>query len=155
MAARGAAWFLVAAGCLACAPAYHRAAPYRNDPQRAAALERHAAEVCAASGTVNQPSERFFTDGCSWFPDGTWQGCCVEHDIAYWCGGSRRQRCAADRALADCVARSDPTWRGTVLGPLMRGGVGLGGAPWLPTYFRWGFGHAWPGGYDDGVEPTQ
>jgi hypothetical protein len=33
------------------------------------------------------PTRAFLTDGCSWWPDGAWQECCVTHEIAYWCGG--------------------------------------------------------------------
>ena len=29
------------------------------------------------------PSE-FVFDGCTWFPDGWWQACCLLHDYAFW-----------------------------------------------------------------------
>jgi hypothetical protein len=29
----------------------------------------------------------------------------------------------------------------------MRFGVRLGGVPWTPFHWRWGYGHPWPHGY--------
>ena len=86
---------------------------------------------------------KFSTDGCSLFPDGTseqpqlWQSCCVRHDEAYFVGGTRAERSAADRALRDCVAAvcSEP------VGDLMLSGVTLGGSPLFATPWRWGY--AW------------
>ncbi len=88
----------------------------------------------------------FTTDGCSLFPEGTledkklWQQCCVEHDRAYWLGGTRAERATADKALRQCVERLDQKQ----IARLMQTGVRVGGSPWLPTSFRWGFG--WPYG---------
>ena len=88
--------------------------------------------------------EDFASDGCSSFPDGTfkqrelWLSCCVVHDLAYWQGGTEKQRKAADQALKECVAEvGEPT-----IAELMLAGVTVGGTPWLPTRFRWGYG--WP-----------
>lgn len=86
------------------------------------------------------PPKAFTSDGCSCWPDHVWLECCVEHDAAYWLGGSRRERKAADRALAECVrSKGYP-----VLGELMYYGVRAGGVYWLPTPFRWGFGWEYP-----------
>jgi hypothetical protein len=86
----------------------------------------------------------FTSDGCSAFPDGTyeekelWHSCCVVHDLAYWVGGSADEREAADQALKTCVeAVGKPAIAG-----LMLAGVRVGGTPWLPTQFRWAYG--WP-----------
>ncbi len=79
----------------------------------------------------------FTTDGCSMFPDGDWGGCCVEHDKHYWRGGDRQERLAADILLSVCV------WKKTdsiVLAFLMFLGVRIGGMPYLPTPWRWGYG---------------
>jgi hypothetical protein len=91
----------------------------------------------------------FTTDGCSVFPDASgdacWADCCVEHDRAYWRGGTADERRRADAALRECVARADrPT-----LGKLMYRGVRVTGMPLWPTWFRWGYG--W--GYGRGYEP--
>jgi hypothetical protein len=90
--------------------------------------------------------EPFTTDGCSLFPDrlpGTapYCSCCVEHDFAYWRGGTEAERLAADRALRQCVARATAN---RVLARSMYAGVRAGGSPYLHTWFRWGYG--WPYG---------
>ncbi|MBN1827731.1 MAG: hypothetical protein JW884_01115 [Deltaproteobacteria bacterium] len=88
----------------------------------------------------------FRTDGCSCFPDGTvkqrdlWRLCCIEHDRAYWMGGTAEERLAADRRLRECVADCGEP----LIAELMLQGVRAGGSPYLPTSFRWGFG--WPYG---------
>ena len=86
----------------------------------------------------------FTTDGCSAFPDGTpeqqdlWLNCCVRHDRAYWKGGTHEERVLADEALRECVALvGEPE-----ISELMLLGVRVGGTPYLPTKFRWGYG--WP-----------
>lgn len=91
----------------------------------------------------------FTTDGCSSFPDGTiqqnalWKYCCVVHDYSYWQGGSYENRKTADKALQDCVAQvGEPE-----IAKLMLAGVRVGGSPYLPTSFRWGYGWPWPRGY--------
>ena len=91
----------------------------------------------------------FTSDGCSVFPDGTashqslWLQCCRAHDYAYWKGGTHDERLAADRALHDCVDQvGEPA-----IATLMLAGVRIGGTPYLPTRFRWGYGWPWPRGY--------
>lgn len=89
----------------------------------------------------------FTTDGCSLFPDGwpteqdTWLECCVEHDKAYWLGGTEQERLRADRNLRDCVL--DATGD-SHLAELMYAGVRAGGHPLFPTWYRWAYG--WPMG---------
>jgi hypothetical protein len=86
----------------------------------------------------------FRSDGCSAFPDGTraqkdlWLGCCVEHDKAYWKGGTYKERKKADEALRRCVAAAGEP----AVARLMLAGVRVGGTPYFPTKFRWGYG--WP-----------
>lgn len=91
----------------------------------------------------------FTSDGCSAFPDGTlqqqelWLSCCVDHDYAYWKGGSYEERAAADETLRQCVATvGEPQ-----IALLMLAGVRVGGTPYLPTEFRWGYGWPYPRGY--------
>lgn len=97
----------------------------------------------------------FTSDGCSGFPDGTlqqqtlWQSCCLEHDKAYWQGGTYQQRLNADLALKQCVASvGEP-----VIAELMLSGVRVGGSPYWPTQFRWGYGWSYPHGYAN--DPTK
>jgi hypothetical protein len=86
----------------------------------------------------------FTTDGCSRFPDGTlsqndiWLECCVNHDKAYWKGGSYQERVGADNELRDCVKKAGEP----AIAMIMLMGVRAGGTPYLPTDFRWGYG--WP-----------
>ncbi|MBB5212631.1 FAD-binding oxidoreductase [Microbulbifer hydrolyticus] len=90
--------------------------------------------------------EPFTSDGCSAFPDGTmeqeelWLECCKAHDYAYWKGGSYEERVAADEALKACVAKTGQK----EVAALMLAGVRIGGTPYLPMDFRWGYG--WPVG---------
>src|SRR5262249_41676176 len=110
-----------------------------------------------------QPDYRFSSDGCSggmsWIWRSTtgapppWEGCCVVHDFAYWQGGTRADRRAADRALRLCVQRKAGEYALVgfclvwLLGWIMWLGVRLVGGPYLPLHFRWGYGGRWPRGY--------
>lgn len=103
----------------------------------------------AISGCATHTLRDFTTDGCSMFPDGDtdgpscWVGCCVAHDRAYWRGGTASEREAADLALRECVTRTGRP----VMASLMYRGARLGGVPWLPTGFRWGYGWSYGRGY--------
>lgn len=88
----------------------------------------------------------FTSDGCSAFPDGTiahktlWLKCCQQHDFDYWQGGTYAQRLASDKQLKHCVTQvGEPT-----IAVLMLAGVRVGGTPYLPTRFRWGYGWRYP-----------
>jgi hypothetical protein len=94
----------------------------------------------------------FASDGCSLFPDGAikdrtkWCACCLSHDIAYWQGGTKKERKMADEALRDCV-RERTNDQG--LAETMYLGVRVGGHPAFPAWYRWGYG--WP--YGRGHKP--
>ncbi len=102
-----------------------------------------------AGCTTQGPLRPFTTDGCSDFPEGTsqdktlWQQCCIAHDRAYWQGGTCDERKAADRELRRCVTAVGKPG----IAALMLAGVRVGGSPYWPTRFRWGFGWPWPRGY--------
>ncbi len=115
--------------------------------------------LAALVGCTSPPNAQlgpFTTDGCSLFPNGTrdnetqWLRCCTAHDIAYWQGGTREERRAADLALRECVSATGET----TIANLMLFGVWLGGSPYLPTSFRWGYGWPYSRGYEglDGGE---
>ncbi len=93
----------------------------------------------------------FTTDGCSSFPDGTvkqqslWINCCIKHDLAYWKGGSYDERLVADQALQLCVSEVGES----DIANIMLAGVRVGGSPYFPTSYRWGYG--WP--YLRGYKP--
>jgi hypothetical protein len=86
----------------------------------------------------------FTTDGCSVFPDGTpeqqslWVNCCIRHDLAYWKGGTYKERETADLALQQCVEKMGQP----EIAQIMLTGVRVGGSPFFPTWYRWGYG--WP-----------
>jgi len=91
----------------------------------------------------------FKSDGCSSFPDGTpsnhtlFLDCCTLHDFAYWQGGTVGQRLQADQAFAQCISELGQQ----TLSEFMLLGVRVGGTPYLPTPFRWGYGWPYPKGY--------
>lgn len=88
---------------------------------------------------IKSAPKTFKSDGCSLFPDGKYLDCCVEHDRAYFAGGSWTMRWRADKKLFKCVA-AKKGFEYKIIAPLMWAGVRLGGVHFLPTPFRWGFG---------------
>jgi hypothetical protein len=105
-----------------------------------------ASMTACASDAVIAP---FTSDGCSDFPNGLpqhkslWLNCCVLHDKTYWQGGTYKERRLADEALERCVAAvGQPE-----IAKLMLAGVRVGGSPFWPTHFRWGYGWSWLRGY--------
>lgn len=92
-----------------------------------------------ASGELSD----FSSDGCSLFPDSSlinaddWCRCCLEHDIAYWKGGTEAERLAADEALRDCVLAQTGN---AELAQAMYLGVRMGGSPYFKNWYRWGYG---------------
>lgn len=91
----------------------------------------------------------FTTDGCSAFPDGNlkdntkWLSCCTQHDVAYWQGGTAEEREQADLSLKQCVINAGET----ELAEVMYLGVRMGGSPFFPTWYRWGYGWSFLRGY--------
>jgi hypothetical protein len=89
----------------------------------------------------------FTSDGCSLFLDGTfeqpdlWKECCRLHDIAYWRGGTKKEREQADLSFKKCVEKKTGNPQ---FAELMYQAVRAGGAPYFPTWYRWGYG--WPVG---------
>ena len=86
----------------------------------------------------------FTTDGCSIFPDGKlqqqslWANCCIRHDLAYWKGGTDKERLKADIELEACVAKVGEK----EIAGIMLAGVRVGGSPYSIMSYRWGYG--WP-----------
>lgn len=100
--------------------------------------------TCASN--THKPDMAFKSDGCSggmsWFwrtflrRPPPWEGACIDHDYAYWYGGSRSKRLLADRCLAAQVARSGYP----VIGAMMYYAVRLGGMPHWRFSWRWNYG---------------
>ncbi len=101
--------------------------------------------VLLTIGCQNDPNtlKDFTSDGCSLFPDRSlinnkdWCDCCLEHDIAYWQGGTKEQRLEADLRLRDCVLTKTGD---SILAEAMYQGVRFGGSPYFYTWYRWGYG---------------
>lgn len=99
------------------------------------------------------PTYPFTTDGCSggmtlmwravFGQRPPWDDLCIEHDRAYWAGGTVEQRRVADRTLmAGVVTNGHPLWAF-----LMWASVRIGGHPLLPLSWRWGYGFPYPRRY--------
>jgi len=100
-------------------------------------------------GVSAEKIKPFTSDGCSAFPDGNlkqrelWLSCCTAHDYAYWQGGTYNERLVADQGLQQCVVSvGEPE-----IANLMLAGVRVGGSPYFPTSFRWGYGWPYPRWY--------
>lgn len=96
------------------------------------------------------PPKPFTTDGCSggmswlWLTFTgelpPWEHMCVLHDQAYWRGGTRHARYRADVLLRDrLIVAGHRNWAW-----LIYWSVRVGGHPWLPTSWRWGYGWPYP-----------
>lgn len=103
-----------------------------------------AAAIIALTSCQTAPQlSDFSSDGCSLFPERSprtghdWSDCCLIHDIAYWQGGTREQRHTADLELKTNVLKATGDKR---LANLMLAGVRVGGSPYFPTNYRWGYG---------------
>ena len=66
-----------------------------------------------------------------------WRHCCVTHDKAYYYGGSMKEKKDADETLEKCVNHNQG---GGALGAIMENAVTVGGQPYIPTSYRWGYG---------------
>jgi hypothetical protein len=75
-----------------------------------------------------------------------WRECCVVHDQAYYYGGTREEKQAADEALKQCVAQTlNDNILGDLLAPAMQAAVSIGGLPYFATSYRWGYGEDFRG----------
>ena len=93
----------------------------------------------------------FTTDGCSSSPDNEWIGnkswldCCVDHDKAYWLGGTAAEKETADSGLKKCLLRAG---MGEAMAEVYYRSVQVGGTAHLPTTWKWGYGWKNSRGYD-------
>jgi len=98
---------------------------------------------------LSEELKPFTSDGCSSFPNGTvqhqslWINCCIQHDFSYWKGGTREQRLKADNELEICVSKIGKP----EIAKIMLYGVRVGGSPYIPTPYRWGYGWNYLRGY--------
>ncbi len=57
--------------------------------------------------------------------------------MAYWRGGDTDDRDTADKLFKNCIVKKT---QNLPLAELMYNGVRLGGSPYFPTWYRWGYG---------------
>ncbi len=119
------------------------AADRANIPETTAEVRALAVRTTLAGGKAIPPGD-FVFDGCTLFPERLLgldlTRACLEHDIAYWAGGTTEERRAADIVFKAAVAEAGRA--GTILAPLAYTGVHLFGDTWLTKIFdaNWGFG---------------
>jgi hypothetical protein len=89
------------------------------------------------AASPGEPSLPYPDDGCSCFPETGFEDCCRAHDKIYYRGGSEADRAKADRELRQCIRGKGHT----LMGDILYYSVRVGGVPWVPTPWRWGFGH--------------
>ncbi len=99
----------------------------------------------------------FTTDGCSMIGDGatkevdgvkteiSWQHCCVEHDIAYWKGGTSEQRETADKKMRQCLRETGMSSEKATAFYL---GVRFAQGFLTHSIFRWGNGWKYVRGFE-------
>lgn len=107
-----------------------------------------ACEPPLTASATSQPPRTCRMDGCTLAPDLDYIDCCNKHDQLYWQGGTQQQRHEADRELRQCIAEHGHH----MLASYYYLGVRVGGAPWWPTPWRWGFGWPYFHGYEQESE---
>lgn len=112
----------------------------------------------AQSADAQNTLKDFTSDGCSMSPDGVVVGrleyvpCCVEHDVAYWAGGTQEQKSAADLRLRQCVLEKS---NNEFVADVYYQAVRVAGGPYLPTPFHWAYGWKNRRGYKPLTEAHQ
>jgi hypothetical protein len=103
------------------------------------ALSAYAQTTSTTATNAAEVPEGFKSDGCTGFPDGDYTDCCYDHDLAYFKGGSWKDRWRTDQKLYKCVAAKGG-FKHKFTATMMWLGVRVMGHPWVPTSARWGFG---------------
>ncbi len=91
------------------------------------------------------PDKTFHFDGCTLFFDrflgSSFKEACLNHDIAYWYGGTGQERLMVDVVFRGDIAETGLS--GKVLSPVMYLGVRLFGDSFIAKLFNanWGFGY--------------
>jgi len=107
--------------------------------------ERARAMATAAAQSSPLPPRPFYFDGCTGFPDWlpfhNFYEACLNHDIAYWLGGSEADRLETNRRFAEAMKESGPL--GWLLSPVTYYAMHYGGNNFMSQYVlgsNWGFG---------------
>lgn len=97
-----------------------------------------------AMKNISTPDKAFSQDGCTMFPNTIlWHDlrpACLQHDIAYWAGGTEQMKVEADLDFANTIKATGPL--GPVIAPLAYVGVSVFGDSWLTKLVgaHWGYG---------------
>ncbi len=78
----------------------------------------------------------FQTDGCTFFYEGNWKDCCLEHDLYYWIGGDQDKQDMADLKLKYCIEKA----QGKTYAALIYFMVRLGHYSPIKYKYHWGWG---------------
>ncbi len=103
------------------------------------------AETYRLHSKKETPPHPFVFDGCTGFPDTIFRydftEACLEHDIAYWLGGTSAERKEVDTRLAQAAAADGLT--GTVFGIMLYAGTRTFGDSFIAKALgtNWGFGY--------------
>lgn len=113
----------------------------KKTPKIALALLVAAPIGMKAAASLPPPYKDGCSGGMSWFHRNVlreipaWESCCDAHDKLYGPGGTSDMRLAADQALYACVKDSGHPWTAGVMWAFVR----VGGQPFFPFGWRWGF----------------
>ncbi len=86
--------------------------------------------------------KEFKTDYCTFYPNGSlfnrnaWKHCCLEHDIYYWVGGSKKRQFSVDLKLRECVRSTGYD----LIANMMYYGVRAGHYSPVKIKYDWGWG---------------
>jgi len=96
------------------------------------------------------------SDGCTLIGGKEFRACCVAHDRDYFFGGTIKERRKSDKRLFECVVKKK-SFAAKLAAPFIWLGVRIGGLPFLPTSFRWGFGKKskTPEASEETIKPTE
>ena len=92
----------------------------------------------------------FTNAGCAFFPTVSFSTetdvsrCCLEHDMAYWHGGTEDERWAVDEAFRECLISITGSEK---LAEMIVDAARLGGTSHFPSWYGWGYGWRPPRGY--------
>ena len=104
-----------------------------------------AAEAYLQINDLPIPPNQFFHDGCTLAPDSLlWhnmRAACFVHDVAYWAGGPKELRMAADLELKAAIAHTGPL--GRPLGVLFYASVRLFGDSPITKLVNANWGYGW------------
>lgn len=107
--------------------------------------EESRALAYALSHNLTIPPIAFYHDGCTAFPDSLpghdLYEACLNHDIAYWLGGSEAERQQANVILRDEAKATGPL--GILLAPVMYIAVQHFGNNWVSRILGSNWGYGW------------